>query len=723
MRALGCVLLLAGALLAQEAGGAGGADPARLFPESTFAYVEVDASSLATCLPQWQIAKIATDPKLKVLLKPTMEKLGFDPEKPVESLLQSYPVGSVLEGRAAVGVRGMSVVVHDGNGKEWTFRVSPEAPLDAKYFYRWIGLMIAFDGQAGQAVTFDFDVDFLAVGRPGPLGKKLVADLLGELDGVATSTTEKVAGLDATHVYVKDDIFPGLTFGYNFYAVERDGMWFLGTHKDTLEAAISGGPRASLAASPALARARATFTSGNPVLLAHVDFGKLVDAYRPCLPPVVAEMGDIAGLNTMRGVGLGISLVEGGVRESAGILLDGNPRGFWRILDGMPAGLHSLEDAPPGALAAVDFKLDPRVLLDRIRAFCADVVPGNEDDAMRALAREMAPGFDLAKEVLPALGDEVALFLYPARANEMFPGLVVRAPVRDEAAFAGLLAKVRERVPPSEARFQDVDLEGGIHATRILLARAKDYPYLVEAHFAIHKGRFLFASNPKILADAAAWGAEGSPRAVRDDPVLPLVLKTLGGGEAKPLSALAYVNLRGCCTEALKVISLWGPGIPADWFDVKGLGSLNLIPNHLTGAAISLRHDKDAVVLDAFSPAGILLPLAIAGVMFAEAEVQPQMVQVAPAATGRASLGIQVWTRDQGSVKVLALTEGGAAAGADIRQGDHIIGVDNAPITSIEDIHRELEKRKPGDSVKLKIRRGDAEVTVAVVLGEEAPGW
>jgi hypothetical protein len=522
----------------------------------------------------------------------------------------------------------------------------------------------------------------------------------------------KVGGRDATHVRSQVDGGWGMNYAFNFYAVEKDGTWYLASHPDTLEQALRGGPRAPLAESASLAQARARFTGGRPLLLAHVDFGLLLDAYRAFLPPIVVEMGEIAGINAIRGVGFGISLVDGGLRESIGIVLDGNPRGVWRILDGLPAGLKSLEVAPPGALAAFAVKLDPTVLRDRIRAFCADVAPGNEDELEREIAREFQPEFDLFADVLPALGDEAAVYVYPAGPNEMLPRFVLGIDGRDEAALAKLVAKVQAQIPAGVATFAPAEV-GGVAAVRVLSAA----PY--ELHYAIHKRHLFLASNPRILADVLTqWGAEGRPCMLRDDAMLAQVLKATNGGDAANLAALAYVNFRGCATEALKTAPAWIDELPADWFDVKG-AALHRIPAHLTGAAIALRHDKHGIVLDCHSPVGLLVPAVAAGVALAGSGGVQVAVAMPQQAEGRATLGIRSQSKDGASVKVLGLHPEGPAAAAGVRPGDRIVAFDGAVIASIEDLDGALSRKSPGDSVEVKILRGDKEMVITVELGDD----
>lgn len=706
------LLLLAAPLRAQEAGGGAGADPARFFSPDTFAYVEVDGSALAACLPEWQIAKIVTDPALKALFRPALERLGADPEKPVETLLEEFSPGLFLEGKAALGVRGMSSVVRT-KGREWRFRVAPDAPLDAAAVFRWLGMMVAIDGQS--AASFEMDIDFLAVGRPGPLGWKFVEDALTHMEGEKTKEPVKVLGLDGTHVHVTAPIEGGFSYAFNFYAVERDGTWFLASVKDTLEQALGGGPRASLAESASLAQARARFTSGRPLLLAHLDPRPLLGAYQALVPPVAGEMGEISGISAVRGLGFGISLVDGGLRESFGILLDAERRGVWRILHAMPAGLRSLEVAPPGALAAFGVKLDPSVLRDRIRAFVSDVLPGNEDEIEREIAREMPRGLDLVADVLPALGDEAAVVAYPAGANEILPRFVVGVDGRDEAALARLAAKIQALTPAEYATFAPVELEGGIKAVQVVATGGYD------AHFAVHKRHLFLASSPALLREVLTqWGADKRPSLLRDDPMLSQVLKAANGGDAASLAALGYVNLRACAGEALKALPLWGPALPAEWFDVRGIGEGRRIPGHLTGAAVAFRHDKEGVSLDCYSPVGLLVPAAIGSLLAAPAGGMEVVIIYPPrrVGTGRASLGLEK-VSGGGGVKVLGLAPDGAAARGGLRQGDRVVAIDDVPVATKEDLDREMAKRRPGETVEVKIRRGDDEMLVTVELGEE----
>jgi hypothetical protein len=201
--------------------------------------------------------------------------------------------------------------------------------------------------------------------------------------------------------------------------------------------------------------------------------------------------------------------------------------------------------------------------------------------------------------------------------------------------------------------------------------------------------------------------------------VLPRVLKAASGGGTDGLAALAYLNLRGAGFEGLKVLPMLG-GLPAEWFDTRGAAEMRRIPDHLTGAAVGLRHDKDGLVLDCYSPTGLLLPAVLAGVL--SQGPQPLAHRAGPlesVALAAPSLGILQQTADGKGVKVLALEAGGAVANGGVQQGDRIVAIDGTAVGWIEDLNRELAKHRAGERIELTIRRGEAELSLEVVLGAE----
>ncbi len=102
--------------------------------------------------------------------------------------------------------------------------------------------------------------------------------------------------------------------------------------------------------------------------------------------------------------------------------------------------------------------------------------------------------------------------------------------------------------------------------------------------------------------------------------------------------------------------------------------------------------------------------------------------------TGKATypvIGVLVDTTYTGEgVKVLAESDsgrqavvpGGPADRAGIRPGDVILAIDGRPVTQPDELIVAIRAKQPGDSVVLRVRTGDQEREVRVVLSETTSG-
>ncbi len=66
---------------------------------------------------------------------------------------------------------------------------------------------------------------------------------------------------------------------------------------------------------------------------------------------------------------------------------------------------------------------------------------------------------------------------------------------------------------------------------------------------------------------------------------------------------------------------------------------------------------------------------------------------------------------------VMSGVAGSGAANAGIKQGDVIVGIDSTVITSAQDVSSVISTKHPGDTVKVKVVRGNQTLTKTVVLG------
>ena len=85
-----------------------------------------------------------------------------------------------------------------------------------------------------------------------------------------------------------------------------------------------------------------------------------------------------------------------------------------------------------------------------------------------------------------------------------------------------------------------------------------------------------------------------------------------------------------------------------------------------------------------------------------------------------AYLGVQMGPTESGSGALVgAVTPGGPAADAGVRAGDTIVSFDGRRIASPDSLSSLVNARQVGDEVRLVVRRGGAEQTLTVTLGEQ----
>src|SRR5216683_255955 len=101
--------------------------------------------------------------------------------------------------------------------------------------------------------------------------------------------------------------------------------------------------------------------------------------------------------------------------------------------------------------------------------------------------------------------------------------------------------------------------------------------------------------------------------------------------------------------------------------------------------------------------------------------------------TGRAELGVQITdvdprvaaqdnlSVDHGAL-IVSVNPGSAAASAGLQAGDVIIQVDNKAVNDVSSLGDALDTKNPGDTVSVKVYRGNQQMTINVKLGELQAG-
>jgi putative serine protease PepD len=83
-----------------------------------------------------------------------------------------------------------------------------------------------------------------------------------------------------------------------------------------------------------------------------------------------------------------------------------------------------------------------------------------------------------------------------------------------------------------------------------------------------------------------------------------------------------------------------------------------------------------------------------------------------------AYLGVQLAdAEDNGGARIVEAVQGGPADDAGIRQGDVVVGAGGEDVQNGDDLRSAVNARKPGDELKLELRRDGSTRTVTVELG------
>lgn len=76
--------------------------------------------------------------------------------------------------------------------------------------------------------------------------------------------------------------------------------------------------------------------------------------------------------------------------------------------------------------------------------------------------------------------------------------------------------------------------------------------------------------------------------------------------------------------------------------------------------------------------------------------------------------------KEIGGIYVASVAEGGSASEAGLRKGDVILSVDGVAVNDSATFLEQIGKRRPGDEITLKLRRGEKEITTKATLQNKA---
>ena len=573
--------LLAGPLLADEL------DPASLMPADTIVYAEANGAALAANVPKLDLVRVLYDKRFASFLEPMRRAL------PPSAEAMAEPVTRWLKGRAAVGVSGISVRLRNFDGSWERVRITAGSPIRGDLFHKM--MRSAWVQRPGPSIVWDLEA--VAVVEPGPALRAAFGEFL---ENPPVKFEQRVVQRGARQVltlkfeaFEEDDIW----MAPEIHAAIDGDRWILATSAELLAEATAKERKRSLAQDAQFAAARKRHTSGVPVAFVYGDARRFLEVARPLLPPAAAEMLDAEGVASIRSFAAGYSIVDGGFRESIGIGLDEDPKGFWRILDACPPGLRSIHKTPKQAVGVVAAKFDPARFVKRFEESVGAIFPGAEEFVVNVWREDFLElGFKFEEDLLPAFGDEAALMVMPPAAVGIpIPDLVLGVELRDEAAFRRVMDSAKAQLTQPPAILKDKkygESEFGWQMQGPL-------PAIVQMR--LHKSHLLGSTNPlwmrRLVAD---WG-EPAATLAKDNAVFRRVLKGLNGGDTDSLILLAYGDLQ-TYVPLLLMFAAGTDQLPAELFNTKPMPDVRAIGAELSGLAVGMRRDQHGVALESFSP-------------------------------------------------------------------------------------------------------------------------
>ncbi|MFM8980252.1 MAG: type II secretion system protein GspG [Planctomycetia bacterium] len=173
------------------------------------------------------------------------------------------------------------------------------------------------------------------------------------------------------------------------------------------------------------------------------------------------------GLDTVRAVGYGMSMVGDGFRDTLVVHTPGADHGLMTAFEARPLQASRLLDLVPGhAFFATESRIDLSGYLDGLRRMFASVDAGavaEMDEDLREASREL--GMDIEKELVAGLGDTLGMYAGMSSGGGLFPEVAFVVTVKDPAAW-------QERLPQLAAR-----LAGMLGERGSVVARHRAIPY------------------------------------------------------------------------------------------------------------------------------------------------------------------------------------------------------------------------------------------------------
>ncbi|MEM8883051.1 MAG: hypothetical protein AAGD14_03190 [Planctomycetota bacterium] len=567
-------------------------DPARHMPKQTIAYAHFDVDAWQRGFWSLDVVQTLFDPRFAEFFKPTLDKI------PTEQLKTMQPVRDWLDGHVAVGLCGLTVKVRRLDGKYEEVRLAPGVPLDE----RFLSLLLMADLQR-DGKPWVLRPEGVAVVEAGP---RLRDALDSFLQNPPIPCKHKLVQRGARQILsVEFEPFrvEGLWWAPEIHADVGGERWIIATSPDLLKAQAT-----SLLDQPDFRAARERVTSGGRVAFSYYNAAGVLAVLEPFLPPFVKTSVRAAGIDSVRHVAAGVSMVDGGLRESVAVGLVENPKGVWRLLDAMPPGLKSVQAFDPSMAVLLAAKLDLRIFDERCREVLGALAPGAETVVQAAIEQALRPlDIDYRSELVPAFGDEIALGMFGQVVGLSIPELLAGVELRDEAAFGRLFTKLQAQLEAVPMQFREREFDDGGKGWQAISPFGNIFAR-------VHAKHFLAGTNRvRLKFLVRSWGKNESSLA-RDGKAFRRTMQGLNGGATDDLCFLAYGDVQQWAPQALAFSQQMGV-LDSDFFDGSKLPNVKHLVERFSGFAYGVRRDAKGIAIDSYGPVSLASAALLLGVL------------------------------------------------------------------------------------------------------------
>ena len=360
------------------------------------------------------------------------------------------------------------------------------------------------------------------------------------------------------------------------------------------------------------------------------------------MDPEVGEALRAIGVDCIQSVGLGVALDGPGIRESFTIAAP-QPSGILKILAVQPDATIKSDRWLPDNIAYYNaFNLPLSDTLNEVRRILDQLDPNASAEIAEALqGMRQAIGIDLEKDVLPALGSEIAFFA-ALPSQSLIPDLGLLLEVRDGEKLHGAIKKAVAATLGPDALSQFEFRGETIHSVRLFSPEQSNQwnVSVQKLYYATIDGFLVATVWPQVIKNLIVSREDADHRLINNQDYASQLDRLQNGDPSRGQLAREYLDVKRTAgfvlDNATPIAQLFLPGVlpDADFVDWAKIPTSRCITKHLFGLASISSYEDGVLSVSSHSPAGrmamLAVPVALGGLWFAGLSYDESMAPADP---------------------------------------------------------------------------------------------